>query len=237
MTGYGKVDILWLDGGQVRPPKQDIQMDRLVAMARGFQPHLIVVNRTARDAYEDYRTPEQEVPDKPLDYVWESCLTMGKQWSYKPDDEYKSTSRLIHLLVDIVSKGGNLLLNIGPGPDGRLPETAVWRLREIGEWMTVNSEAIYGTRPVAPYKEGRIALTRKANTVYAIYLAAEGEKGLPGRISLPSLRVQSGTAAQLLGSKVRLRWRTEGGVSVLDIPEPVRSAPPTQHASVFRFVM
>jgi alpha-L-fucosidase len=81
MTGYGHADILWLDAGQVRPPEQDIQMARLAEMACQHQPDLIVVDRTVGGEYENYRTPEQEVPDKPLDYVWESCLTMGTQWS------------------------------------------------------------------------------------------------------------------------------------------------------------
>lgn len=185
LTGYGKIDILWLDGGQVRPPKQDIQMDKLATMARGLQPHLIMVNRAARDAYEDYRTPEQEVPDKPLDYTWESCITMGKQWSYKPDDDYKSARQLIHLLVDVVAKGGNLLLNIGPGPEGRLPATAISRLEEIAGWMAVHSEAIHGTRAVPPYKEGNIAYTRKGNTIYAIVLRGEGE-ARPQSVRLPA---------------------------------------------------
>lgn len=204
VTGYGKIDILWLDGGQVRPPKQDIQMDKLAAMARSHQPHLIMVNRTARDAYEDYRTPEQEVPEKPLDYTWESCITMGKQWSYKPDDEYKSARQLIHLLVDVVAKGGNLLLNIGPGPDGRLPATAVSRLEEIAEWMAVHSEAIHGTRAVAPYKEGNVAYTRKGNTVYAIVLRGEREAA-PRQI-----RLAARGNVQLLGYKKGLR--AENGV-------------------------
>jgi alpha-L-fucosidase len=235
MTGYGRVDILWLDGGQVRPPKQDIQMDKLAAMARGFQPHLIIVNRTAGDKYEDYRTPEQEVPEKPLDYVWESCLTMGKQWSYKPDDTYKTTNELIHLLVDIVSKGGNLLLNIGPAPDGTLPSTAVSRLREIGDWMAVNAEAIHGTRPIAPYKEGRVAFTRRGKEVYAIYLASENETALPEKISVMSLHPAPGSPVRLLGSNARLRWRVEDGASVIDIPAPIRSSPPVRHAYVFKF--
>ena len=130
MTGYGPIDILWLDGGQVRPPEQDIDMPRLAAMARRHQPGLIVVDRTVGGGYEDYRTPEQEVPDKPLPYVWESCLTMGDQWSYKPDDRYKPTRTLIHLLVDIVSKGGNFLLNVGPDGDGQFPPIARQRLHE-----------------------------------------------------------------------------------------------------------
>jgi len=98
MTGYGPIDILWLDAGQVRPPEQDLQMDSLAAMARSHQPRLLIVDRTVGGRYENYRTPEQEVPDKPPPYTWETCMTMGDQWSYKPNDKYKSTHRLIHLL-------------------------------------------------------------------------------------------------------------------------------------------
>ena len=230
MTGYGKIDILWLDGGQVRPPKQDLQMPRLAAMARRHQPGLIMVNRTARDAYEDYRTPEQEVPEKPLDYVWESCITMGKQWSYKPDDAYKSTNELIHLLVEIVSKGGNLLLNVGPAPDGTLPPDAVRRLEEIGDWMAVNAEAIHGTRPLAPYRDGNVALTRKGKSIYAIYLAKDGDNALPASIRVPV----SASDARLLGSRARLRTRLDAGATVIEIPEAARTTPPVRHAFVFK---
>ncbi len=213
-TGYGKVDILWLDGGQVRPPKQDLQMDRLAAMARGNQPDLIIVNRTARDAYEDYRTPEQEVPKEPPSFVWESCITMGKQWSYKPDDQYKSTRDLIRLLVDIVAKGGNLLLNVGPGPDGRLPETALQRMKEIGAWMKVNGEAIYGTRSIAPYRTGEFAFTRKGSTLYAIYLPSS-----PGAaLEFTGLPLHARAKAELLGGG-KVRWRKAGDRIVLETPE------------------
>ncbi|MFN0171178.1 MAG: alpha-L-fucosidase [Bryobacteraceae bacterium] len=199
VRGYGKVDILWLDGGQVRPPKQDIQMDRLVRMARDRQPGLIVVNRASKGLYEDYRTPEQEVPEKPIfDYVWESCLTMGTQWSFKPNDTYKSSRDLIQLLARIVSRGGNLLLNIGPQPDGRLPAGAVHRLEEIGRWMQVNGEAIHGTRPVSPYFVGQTVFTAKGKDIYAIYLPNAAETRLPASIPLGDLATAG--SARLLGS-------------------------------------
>ncbi|HSA02306.1 MAG TPA: alpha-L-fucosidase, partial [Candidatus Paceibacterota bacterium] len=236
MTGYGSIDILWLDAGQVRPPQQDIQMDRLVAMARGYQPHLIVVDRTVGGRYENYRTPEQEVPEKPLPYVWETCMTMGDQWSFKPNDRYKSTHRLVQLLVDIVGKGGNFLLNVGPQPDGQLPAAAVERMKEIGAWMKVNGEAIYGTRPIAPYKEGQIVFTRKGPTIHAIYLAGNENSGLPDRITLTALHPSPGSKMRLLGVKEPLAWSANGrGQVTIEIPASVRQSPPCRYAFVFQF--
>jgi alpha-L-fucosidase len=233
VTGYGPLDILWLDGGQVRPPTQDINMDRLVAMARGYQPHLIVVDRTV-GRYEDYRTPEQEVPERPLPYTWETCMTMGNQWSYKPDDEYKSTRQLIHLLVDIVAKGGNFLLNIGPQPDGKLPSVAVSRLEEIGRWMDINAEAIHGTRPIAPYKEGRVALTRKGEVAYAIYLAADGETAPPASVLMPSVRPQAGSEIRLLGHETPCPWELSADGLRVQVPSAAHTKPPCEHAWVFK---
>ncbi|MCC6858442.1 MAG: alpha-L-fucosidase, partial [Bryobacterales bacterium] len=234
MSRYGRIDILWLDGGQVRPPKQDIRMDRLVEMARRHQPGLIVVDRTAGTRHENYRTPEQEVPDQPiLDYAWESCITMGRQWSYKPDDEYKPARELIHLLAGVVAKGGNLLLNVGPRPDGRLPAEAVSRLEEIGGWMAVNAEAIHGTRPAAPYSEDRVAFTRKGRTVYAIYLAEEGTERPPARIALRGFQPAAGARVRLLGSNAKVAWTPEGSGVV--IQTPAETAAPCRYAFVFKF--
>ncbi len=234
MSGYGPVDILWLDGGQVRPPSQDIDMPRLAAMARRHQPGLIVVDRTVGGRYENYLTPEQEVPNEPLPYVWETCMTMGDQWSYKADDRYKSTRQLIHLLVNIVAKGGNFLLNVGPDAEGRLPEPALVRMREIGEWMAVNGSALYGTRPTPPYKIGDACLTKKGDTVYAIVLAAEGRDAPPQEIALPGIRaVQS---ARVLGTDAPVTWTIGEAGLVLHVPAVVRVSPPCRHAWSFELV-
>ncbi|MBN1419673.1 MAG: alpha-L-fucosidase [Planctomycetes bacterium] len=234
MTGYGPIDILWLDAGQVRPPSQDIDMDRLVAMARGHQRDLIVVDRTVGGKYENYRTPEQEVPETPPPYVWETCMTMGKQWSYKPQDEYKSERTLIHLLVDIVSKGGNFLLNVGPRPDGELPAEALERLAGIARWMRVNGEAIYGTRPLPPYKVGRVALTRRGDVAYAIHLAAEGEEAPPARIEIAGVRPAEGAEVRMFGVDGPLAWRVEGEGLSVDIPAAAIASPPCRHAFAIR---
>ena len=231
MSGYGPVDILWLDGGQVRPPSQDIDMPRLAAMARQHQPGLIVVDRTVGGRYENYLTPEQQVPDKPLPYVWETCMTMGDQWSYKADDRYKSTRQLIHLLVNIVAKGGNFLLNVGPDPDGRLPEPALVRMKEIGEWMAVNGSALYGTRPTPPYKIGNACLTKKGDTIFATVLATDGQQTPPKEITLPGIREVR--AIQMLGTRTPVTWLVRDAGLVLQIPEAIRTSPPCGHAWSF----
>ncbi len=108
-------------------------MPLIVKNARSKQPGLIVVDRTVSGPYENYLTPENRVPENPIPYPWETCMPMAKSWSYVPNDNYKSARTLIHLLVEIVSKGGNFLLNIGPSAKGDFDETAYERLKEIGD--------------------------------------------------------------------------------------------------------
>ena len=177
MRGYGPIDMLWLDGGWVRPRNGcDLGVTDIVAAAREIQPNIISVDRGQNDENMNIRTPEQTVPEAPLGYPWESCITMSGGWGYHYDDVYKSPRELVHMLVDVVAKGGNLALNVGPTPDGRLPVPAVERMRALGAWLAKNGKAIYGTRPVAPYRVRNWAYTRgKDGTRYAIRLWSDGE--------------------------------------------------------------
>ena len=232
LSRYGRVDCLWLDGGQVQPPLQGIHMERIAEMGRRHQPGLIVADRTVGGVYENLLTPEQLIPDRPLGVPWESCLTMGDSWSFRPNDNYKSTRTLIHLLIDIVAKGGNLLLNVGPTPTGVFLAEPLQRLEEIGDWMAINGEAIYGTRPIAPHKQGRVCFTCKGDNAYALVLAEEGETEAPKQVRLTGLRPALGTPVYLMGRTPQLAWQAEGEAAVIDLPE---GPPPCQHAWVLRF--
>ena len=113
-------------------------------------------------------TPELCIPEEPLFVPWESCLTLGADFTYEYGDHYKTPRELVNLLVNIVAKGGNMALNVSPQPDGRIPVDARESLYGFGQWMKTYGEAIYGTRVCAPYQSGNLSFTQKGDTVYAI---------------------------------------------------------------------
>lgn len=173
-TEYGPIDIMWFDAGWVRAGNgQDIRLGDVVDQVRKYQPGMLCCDRTVGGAYENYVTPEQCVPQAPMNIPWESCITLGNSFSFKYEDQYKSPKQVIKLLTDIVCKGGNLAINVGPQPDGRLPEGAVHSLLGIGRWLETYGEAIYGTRPISPYQKDGLAYTQKANRIYAIQIFDE----------------------------------------------------------------
>jgi len=179
VTEYGRLDILWFDAGWVcSAAGQDIRIDELIAKARKVQPWILSADRTCGGAAENYITPEQSVPSNPLTVPWESCVSMGNGFAYSYDDNFKSTKKLLTMLIDIVAKGGNLALNVAPQPDGRLPWPAYKRMTEMGAWLRKYGDAIYGTRICAPYVTKEFAFTQKAkeNKVYAFYKLEEGNR-------------------------------------------------------------
>ncbi len=141
-TNYGEISILWWDTPIDMTPARAAMFDGLVEL----QPGIIVNNRLLYGHDGDMRTPEQNVPPTGLDFDWEACMTMNTTWGYKSyDDDWKSSEQLIHNLVDSASKGGNYLLNVGPMANGEIPQASIERLKDVGEWMNVNSSSIYGT--------------------------------------------------------------------------------------------
>jgi alpha-L-fucosidase len=253
MHGYGSIDILWLDGGWVRPLEtvneevrswgaripewsQDIDMPKIAAMARAAQPGLLMVDRTVHGRYENYQTPEQRVPEKQLDHPWESCMTLANNWGYVPGDKYKSPAKVIHTLIEVVAKGGSLLLGVGPKPDGTLPEEAVTRMQEIGKWVNKNGAALYGTRITKNYHDGNTWFTQnvKEGTRYALVCLPEGQpvsKEIVWQHSLP----RKGSKMKLLQTGETVKWKMEGDKVKVSIPVSVTNAKQAYPALAFSF--
>lgn len=227
VRGYGKIDVLWLDGGQVqRRSGLDIGIEEIVAEARKVQPWLIAADRTAGGTCENVITPELQVPPEPLDVPWESCITMGTGFSYRYDDTYKSPRELIHLLVNVVARGGNLALNVAPGPDGRLPRPAVERMDAMGAWLKKNGEAIYGTRVARPSSVegfgGTTAFTGKKGVTYAIRLWKEGQFGVR-RLVLPAEAPEGVRKVVHLASGRPVPFRVAEKALAVELPDDVTS--------------
>lgn len=167
---YGNLDILWLDGGWVNASNNEfLDMNTIISDVRKENPDLIVADRTIGGVYENYRTPEQQVPEKIIYEPWESCITLADNWCYLEDDKYKGFPEVLEMLMEIVSKGGNLLLGMGPKMDGTLPGKSVAILDELGDWLAIFGQGIYESRPVESQPPGGIYLTKKEDATYLYY--------------------------------------------------------------------
>lgn len=223
LTNYGEIGVMWFDGQWEGTWTHELGR-ALYAKCRALQPAVIVNNRVEgwspvriTDPLGDFRTPEQEVPATGWPGVdWESCITMNRNWGYNAKDhDFKSATQLIGLLVETASKGGNLLLMVGPRADGSFPDESVERLQAIGAWMRVNGVAIYGST-ASPFASAPFRVTAQTNRLNLFLTDWKAGAVLPG------LRTPV-TRAYLLADAGRAPLATqlgEDGVRVTLPPSP-----------------
>lgn len=219
LSRYGKVDILWLDGGWVAKENrgQDIDMPEVARIARKNQSGIIIVDRTIHGPYENYQTPERTIPETQLDFPWESCIPLTDDWGWVPRPRFKSPAKVIGTLIEIVAKGGNLVLGVGPTPEGLIEPEAVTRLQAIGNWLKQNGKAIYNTTITPHYNEGKVWFTRAKDSSrhYAIYRIEDGES-LPATISWKENLPKK--AIKLVSNGKKLKYTIKGNSVTVNLP-------------------
>ncbi|CAH0145193.1 hypothetical protein SRABI98_00645 [Microbacterium sp. Bi98] len=189
MTRYGRVNALWLDAGWVREPVEPIGMAAIAEASLAAQPDLLIVDRTVHGPHEMYRTPEEVIPPRKMDTPWESCIPMTDHWcSVVLDEEARPFADILRELAQVVTRGGNYLIGVGPDATGRLSRSVAERLAQLGEWLEVNGDAVYGTRPSTLAIESTDlawATTSSGGLTYAFGIARQGASTPEQTITLP----------------------------------------------------
>jgi alpha-L-fucosidase len=243
-SNYGTVDVIWWDYSKQGNEGPFWRADQLMAMARQLQPAIISNNRlyhipdieredsadrlrTWKPEQGDFTTPEQTIPSTGIPGVdWEVCMTMNTTWGYSEHDHaWKSTRTLLRNLVDIVSKGGNYLLNIGPKGDGSIPRESIESMQALGKWMAANSESIYGTTASPFDKPAWGRYTAKPGRLYAHVFDWPGD----GKLQIPASDRKI-ARAYLLADPQKKSLKTETGLDSIAIQ--VAPQAPDQNVSV-----
>jgi alpha-L-fucosidase len=186
IKNYGPLLVMWFD---VPQEFDNARGQSVIDYIRKFQPDILINDRTG--APGDFATPEQRVGTFQNTRAWETCMTIGRQWAYKPDEEVKSLEECLHNLIRSASGDGNLLFNVGPGPDGIIEPLQADRLREMGKWLNHNGYSIYGTRR-GPFKPSEWGVsTRKGNIIYLhlLYYSGDTVKIKVPEIGIPVKRI------------------------------------------------
>ena len=229
LSNYGNIDVLWFDCDG-RPAMWDPATT--YPLVRGLQPQILINNRLEMSTQEqwvhqgrlnpdeDYYTPEQHIGAYDDRTPWETCMTLGTQWSWKPDDKIKSAGDVVRILAQCAGGDGNLLLDVGPMPDGRIEPRQVDVLKQVGAWLDKNGESIYGTRG-GPWKPTKaIASTRTGKIIYLHILRSQGET-----VELPDIACKISSASLLDGGKIG--FTQHDGKLILTIPPASQDASDT----------
>jgi alpha-L-fucosidase len=218
LENYGGLDILWWD----TPRGMTEEAAEALQKVADKYPKMLTNNRLYKPWPGDFTTPEQHVPPTGLDYDWEVCMTMNTSWGYKwYDENWKSSETLIRMLVDVASKGGNLLLNVGPTAEGEFPKPSIERLKEIGIWMQQNSESIYGTSasPFFKLPWGRCT-TKEVNGNTNLYLHVF-DWPKDGTLKVPGIKTRVSNISLLSNPKQKFAWKFENDDLLIHAPSVI----------------
>jgi alpha-L-fucosidase len=240
LTEYGDVAVMWFDGEWEHKDAGKLRETEIAKFINDLQPNTLINDRlwNRREGNPaNYGTPEQFVPATGIrgkngeELLWESCVTINEEsWGYNQyETQFKTPRYLIRMLIEVVSKGGNLLLNVGPKPDGTIQEEFVVRLQEMGRWMKINGESIYGTT-ASPFSRlpffGRA--TTKGNQLYLHVFQWPKD----GKLLVPGLQNKV-SSAELLANKAKLKTQVVANGVLIDLPGPA----PDSAASVIRLTL
>lgn len=210
ITKYGPLGVMWYD---VPQEFDQARGEALIDYTRSLQPDIIINDRSGRGTPGDYDTPEQRVGTYQFDRPWETCMTIARQWAWKPDDDTKSLRECLQALVLSAAGDGNLLFNVGPTPEGLIEPHQVGRLKQMGSWLERNGESIYGTRG-GPWKPSKsVASTRVGNTIFLHVLRPD-----ENTIALPGLPVAV-ESARLLDRGTPVEVRQHDGTLIITLPD------------------
>ncbi len=247
LSQYGPIGMIWFDTPEGTTPSQSEDLRNFILQ---IQPNCIINNRIG-NGFGDYIVSEQKISAGKEVQAWEACITMSRKWGYsKFDNEWKSPELLVRQLVEVVCKGGNLLLNIGPTDLGEFPPTSISNLKVVEQWMKVNAEAIYGTKPWSVLNEKSISFNgsqedvmgksdadltskdifpdyyynQKGENVIYLFARSVQEK----KLQVESL-VQKGIkikAIKLLGNAGKISWENKKDKTTIEIPEDFKAVLP-----------
>ena len=220
---YGKVDILWLDGGWIEGDQ--VGLNDVLKKSRAYNPGMLSVDRTIQGPNENYQTPEQSIPKEQKNHPWESCITLTHSWGWSPNVTFKTSRKVIDLLAEITAKGGCLALGVGPTPEGLIEDRAIPILEEIGEWLGRCGEAIYSTRITKTYNDGDIWFnaSKDGQTLYAIY-ALKDDENLPATLSW-SGNLPKGGKVTILNNGKKVKATIKDGQVTLKLPKGMKQEP------------
>ena len=220
---YGKIDILWLDGGWIEGDQ--VGLNDVLKKSRAYNPGMLSVDRTIQGPNENYQTPEQSIPKEQKNHPWESCITLTHSWGWSPNVTFKTSRKVIDSLAEITAKGGCLALGVGPTPEGLIEDRAIPILEEIGEWLGRCGEAIYSTRITKNYNDGDIWFnaSKDGQTLYAIY-ALKDEEVLPTTLTW-SGNLPKGGKVTILNNGKKVKATVKDGVVTVKLPKGMKQEP------------